>query len=261
MKIRRRKFLIGVLNVSLATGAFLIILLLFFNYLFLPTKVRQPLKMPNLLGSQVDTLQKFLDKYDLTYKISYEVDNWKLQKPAGTVLTQIPKSGKEIKEGREVIITITTKKPKTGVKMPRLVDTRFDDAVAQLKSLGLDTGKITYRPHLGENVVILQSHQGDTLKPGTLLPLGKKIDLMVGTGLGEVPFEMPNLVGLTLKAARKRLDELELWPSQVVYVYKPEKQAGIVMRQHPKMFANKPGKKTKIRAGEMVDLWVVGDYQ
>ncbi len=263
MKIKKKKIGIGLLNVSLATLGFLAILLVFFNYVFSPTKVRQPIKMPDLVGSQADTLGEFLDKYGLTYKITYEVDNWKSKKPHGTILTQTPKSGQEVKAGREVLITIVSEKRTDRVKLPKLINQRFDDMVEKLQSLGLDTGKITYHPYLGENVVIHQSYEGDTLKPGTFVPKGTKIDLMVGTGLGKVAFEMPNLVGLTFEEAKKRLDELRLWSGNIMYVYKPEKQSGLVVRQDPKILVNGQGKKRMIRGGEHVDLWVVRnpDYQ
>ena len=139
--------------------------------------------MPNLLGSQIDTLQKFLNKYDLTYKIIYEIDNWQLKKSAGTVLTQIPKSGKEVKEGREVLITITAKKPTSQAKMPQLVDKRLDDAVEQLKKLGLDTGKITYRAFLGENIIMEQRYKGKQIQANTYVSIGSKIDLYRSIGI------------------------------------------------------------------------------
>ena len=255
MKVKKKKIGIGLLNVSLATLVFLAILLVFFNYVFSPTKVRQPIKMPDLVGSQADTLGEFLDKYGLTYKITYEVDNWESKKPHGTILTQTPKRGQEVKAGREVLITIASEKLTDRVKLPELQG--FDDMVEKLQSLGLDTGKITYHPFLIENVVIHQSYEGDILKPGTLVPKGTKIDLMVGTGLGKVEFEMPNLVGLTLEEAKKRLQALQLLLGHTGYAYKPDKKSGIVIRQDPKILVNGQGKKRMIRAGEFVDLWMV----
>ncbi|OJJ16434.1 hypothetical protein BKI52_34680 [marine bacterium AO1-C] len=257
MKIRRKKVLVGLFNISLAGVGFLLILLFFFNYLFSPTKVRHQVKMPNLLGSKVDTLQQFLSKYNLKYRITHEIDNWKLKKTAGTILTQIPKSGKEIKEGREVLIGVMAKKITDQVKMPKLIDKELDIAVAELRSLNLDTGKITYRAYKNNHAVMTQSYQGRLIKPGEFISKGSKIELLVGIRTNSKWFKMPDLEGLQLTEAKKRIDEAQLWLRNITYIERPGKKPGTVVRQ-------KPTTRTypdmdKVRAGEIVDLWVVSN--
>jgi len=271
MKFKRKKVFVGLLNVNLAIVAFLVILLIFFNTLFSPTKVRRQIKMPDLLESRVDTLQQFLDKYKMDYKIIREIDNWKLKKPAGTILTQIPKSGKEIKEGRKVFITIVARKLTDEVKMPKLIDVPFDLAERTLKNADLDLGKITYKPFLGGNVIMEQFYKGKKIQPNTYVPKGSKIDLVVGNGLGEKEFRMPDLVLMPLDEAEQLLKGYELLVGNITYVYNSKRKLGTVIRQNPMVFVGERGKgvkkgspmdnqkRTLVRAGELVDLWVVGD--
>lgn len=270
MKIKRKKFLVGLLNVVLATLGFLVIMLVFFNYWFSSTKVRDQIKMPDLVGSQVDTLQKFLDQHNLSYKITHQVDNWRLHKPAGTILTQIPEKEKAVKEGREVLITIVSKKLTDKAKMPRLVDKPIDIVEAQLKRIDLAMGKVTRKPFLGENIVMEQYYQGKKIEPETLVPKGSKIDLVVGDGLGEVPFKMPDLVGMKLEEAEKILKKLELLIGNITYVYNSSQKYGTVVRQNPTIYVDKlkkgvkqgrtldERKRREVIAGELVDLWVSG---
>lgn len=120
MKFEKKGCLMALLHTSIAVTLFIVIIHLFFNNWFSATKQRDIIKMPKITDSNVDTLQRFLHKYKLTYRVKKEMNSKNIKKPKGTILTQIPKPGEEIIENREVIITITAMKPDTIVKMPKL---------------------------------------------------------------------------------------------------------------------------------------------
>ena len=65
--------------------------------------------------------------------------------------------------------------------MPNILKFTFRQAKPQLEALGFTIGKITYKDAIGEGVMSM-SHKGKPLKPGDVLPLTSKIDLVVGNG-------------------------------------------------------------------------------
>jgi hypothetical protein len=57
----------------------------------------------------------------------------------------------------------------------------FRQAKPQLEALEFKIGTISYKDAIGEGVISM-SYKGKPLKPGTLLPLTSKIDLVIGNG-------------------------------------------------------------------------------
>ena len=156
--------------------------------------------------------------------------------------------------------------------MPDLIDGSLKNAELVLRSYGLRLGKIEYKPDLASNAVLEQRIDGRVVEPGTMVPLGTAIDLIVGDGLGNRVFEMPNFLGLELEEAGfsivgsglttgsvmvQVLDTVDILNIlQQVREMKLETdtaaviKTGHVYRQHPS-----PGE--EVRLGEQVDLWVV----
>ena len=106
------------------------------------------------------------------------------EKVPGTVLDQDPAPNSNVKENRMIYLTINATQP-PDVKMPDLVDVSFRQAEAMLQSFGLITGEITYKADLAKNAVLEQRYRNKIIKPGTMLPKGSEIDLVLGDGLGE----------------------------------------------------------------------------
>ncbi len=121
-------------------------------------------------------------------------------KPALTVVEQEPAPGKKVKENRTVYLSITRSQA-PHVRFPDLEDVSLRQAEAILKSYGLLTGEITYKPDLCKNCVLYAEVNGNPIKKGDEIPRGTVIDLVLGDGIGNTRIAVPQLVGLTLEEA------------------------------------------------------------
>lgn len=257
------------LGIVIALLTFLV-MILFSSILPSTTNHGETVTVPDLSGRKVEELKRFLESRDLSYEVKDSSYSRRHRNSPGTVLLQSPEAGAKVKRYRKIYITITPKDaPK--VKMPKLVDRPFDMAENVLRNLDLDLGKISYKPFIGENVIMEQHYLGKKIQPNTYIPKGSKIDLVVGDGLGEKDFKMPDLVLMPLDEAEQLLKGYELLLGNITYVYNSNKALGTVIRQNPSVFIGKKKDgvkkgsagdvrgRTTVRAGELVDLWVVGN--
>ena len=248
----------------------LVVMILFSSILPSTTNHGETVTVPDLTGRKVEELKRFLESRDLTFEVKDSTYSRRHRDRPGTILLQSPEPGAKVKRFRKIYITVTPKNAPR-VKMPKLIDVPFDMAERTLKNADLDLGKITYKPFLGENVIMEQFYKGKKIQPNTYIPKGSKIDLVVGDGLGEKEFRMPDLVLMPLDEAEQLLKGYELLVGNITYVYSSKRELGTVIRQNPAVFIGKKRKGVKkggpmddrkralVRAGELVDLWVVGN--
>jgi beta-lactam-binding protein with PASTA domain len=239
----------------------LVLLIFFFIYLPAVTNHGESITVPELEGMSLGEMVDFLEARNLSYEVSDS--GYTSDQPPLTVLKQYPKAGAYVKEGRKIYLTVQATQPQP-VKMPNLIDGSLKNAELVLRSYGLTRGEIIYKPDLAQNAVLDQQFEGETIKPGTIIPKGSTIDLIVGDGLGKRVFDAPDFTGLDIEDAEfsiigsglnvgsvivkvatdELLEELDV-DSDTAYV----SISGKVVRQFPK-----PG--DQIRLGEQVDLWI-----
>jgi eukaryotic-like serine/threonine-protein kinase len=257
-------------------AVFSAVVVLFFFYSYLPniTHHRETVTVPDLQGMSVSEAEKFLTDRDLEYTIA-DSSFSKAHKPY-TIITQSPEPGAKVKQSRKIRLTINPKNP-PNVVLPLLTDMPFVDALRTLKNANLELGKIKYKPHIGENVVIEQYYKGRSITKADFeantikVPMGTKIDLLVGDGLGETEFNMPDLIGLSQEEAELVLKGSELVLGTINYDFKSRRELGTVVRQTPTVFVGKARQgvragsaqddrdRNKVRAGDIIDLWVAGN--
>jgi beta-lactam-binding protein with PASTA domain len=138
------------------------------------------------------------------------------------------------------------------VKMPDIIGRSMSSAKNQLLSNGLVAGDPEYIAALEENTVLKIKVDGREISPGSAVPKGSKVTLVVGDGLGDQMIEVPNLVGMAA-------DEAEILTSgqnlsiTIHYVGTVEGTAdGTIVRQRPAAQGN------KIRIGDVIDVDVAG---
>lgn len=225
-----------------------VVLLFFYVYLPWTTNHGQVVTVPNLVGMQQAELEAYLDARDLEYLV--EDSTFNPDKPALSVLSQYPASGQKVKVGRKIFVTLNSRQPPL-VKMPNLVNRSVTNAEGELESYGLKKGEIQYVPDLQFNAVLKQLYQGREIKEGTQVPKGSRIDLVVGNGLGNQDFDVPNLVGSNYDEAGFTLSGMDLKVGTTIYEQGSGKPDGTIIRQRPEAGA-------KIRVGDQVDIWVAG---
>jgi beta-lactam-binding protein with PASTA domain len=244
-----------------------VIAVLFFFYVYLPltTNHGETITVPDVVGVHYDDLDEFLTNRDLRFEVS-EDSSYSADEPPQTVLQQFPLPGSKVKADRKVYVTLNTSSPPL-IEMPNLVDASQKTALMVLKSYELKLGNREYAPDLAFNAVLAQLYEGDTIAPGTKIPKGSTIDLVLGNGLGNQSLESPNLIGQDEESARiailgsglvvgniryekKGLAVVERMIEVDSVIYEQiTVEPGAVSKQEPA-----PGRNVKLQ--QKIDLWI-----
>ncbi len=213
------------------------------------TRHGQSLSLPNLKGLNIEEAEKILDQKKLRYLITDTVFVDKLPKLA--VAEQNPAPNSKVKEGRIIYLSINSDASAT-VLMPNLINSSLRYAETVLSGMGLLVGSVTMRPDIAQNAVLDQLWKGQSMQPGTKLPKGASIDLVVGDGSGGALVPMPNLNGLSLLDATNVLQTSLLQLGTVVYEGQiKDSTKAIVKRQNPSFLEG-----ATMKGGEFVDLFL-----
>ncbi len=172
---------------------------LFIHWLTFTTDHGQEITVPNLSKLSEEQVEDKLDDLNLEYVLLDSVD-YNKDYPKHTVVEQDPNAGEKVKEGRKIYIKINSS-GFTTVRIPDLIEKTYRQAVPTLKSLGLEEGKITYKPYLGKDMVLEMWLNGKKLNPGDKVFKSSKIDLVLGDG--EVGFDESEADSLSVPATEE----------------------------------------------------------
>jgi beta-lactam-binding protein with PASTA domain len=222
-------------------------------YLWEHTNQEDAVAVPSFYKVHIDDLDLFVKDKDLSYEIqdSVYLDDWE----KGTVCWQYPRptdsTGMKVKPGRKILLSVVPMNPKM-ISMPDVVDMSKRMAEMTLGALGMKT-KITYQPAVeGKDFVIKQLYNGKPINPGTFVPKGSRIELIVAQGQTGETTVMPNLMGLTISQARERLTNLTITLSVTCDDCKTEAEIerAIIYKQSPE-----GGDNAVIMAGTTATVW------
>ena len=243
---------------SLILNLFLALLLIvglgfvFFNSLNVITRHGEEIAVPKLTGKNLNEVlkelkaKKFKVEIDSTYK-SY-IDP--LQ-----ILTQEPEAGEMVKVGRTLFIIVNRAEPPK-IEMPDLVSKSFRNAVLILKSYRFVMGDTIYRPDIAAGAVLEQLYNGKKVMPGTKIPYGSRIDLVVGEGLADYEVDVPNLIGKPWRDAKDILKSAGLFHLLVFEGPIADTMSAIVFKQYPEAL-NELDFPNAIRGGDMIDIHIM----
>ena len=113
-----------------------------------------------------------------------------------------------------------------------------------------------FKPDFAKNSVLEQQYNGERIKPGTRLTMGSGITLVLGSGLGAMEFNVPELVSLTYHEARITLESLGLTTGVVL----PDPDVtdtlnAYIYRQSPERVTY-DNRYNRIRPGQTIDIWL-----
>ena len=208
--------------------------------------------MPSVVGKSYDEAKTILDKagFDVEIQDSIYVDTVKPMK----VLRQVPESEEVVKVNRTVYLTINRAVPPM-VPMPNLVGFSFRSAQMELENMGLQVGDTIYKADFARNSVLEQRYKGQTITPGTKIRMGSSISFVLGTGVGNEKFIVPNLVGVTFCAAKSLIESHGLVIGSVYALGITDTCAAYIYKQNPERF-DEEKKFRYIRTGQTIDLWL-----
>jgi beta-lactam-binding protein with PASTA domain len=123
---------------------------------------------------------------------------------------------------------------------------------AMLDGFGLKLGEMVYRNDIAKDVVLGVSSKGKSLRAGSVLPKGAKVDLILGDGFGAAEISVPDLTGLSREEAIFLLRGNSLFLGKVSYEGVISDSTKVkVIRQVP---SSDHGDSTTIKQGSMVDI-------
>lgn len=240
-------------NLVAAVVMIVLIAILFFTFLGYITKHGKTIQVPQVTGKSLESAKLLLTSagFNMAVQDSAYVDSL----PPLTVLRQTPEANYVVKVNRTVYLTLNKRMPPM-TAMPNLINYSFRSAVMTLQSQRLDVGDTLYKPDIAKNAVLSQLFEGKAIKPGTMIPEGSKITLVLGDGVGNTANPVPNLVGLTLLQALDLLSASNLNRGVVITEGTiTDTSNAVVFKQIPAV-NNEQGEPNHIRAGESMDLYI-----
>jgi eukaryotic-like serine/threonine-protein kinase len=177
----------------------IMILLIWLNFY---TRHGQARSVPDFYGLNMEQVTKLARRSKLNVEVIDSVYTTLVQR--GCVAEQNPKPGFKVKKWRHVVLILNAKNPEM-VAMPNLVDLPIRQAIAIIANSGLEMGQLRYKPDLSVDVVLEQLYNGRSVAEGDSIQKGSIVDLVLGKGLSNQRTEVPDLIGLGLESARKRL--------------------------------------------------------
>ncbi len=237
-------------------AAFALIFLL--GFLFLAslnwlTNHGKYLKVPSVKGRNVDEGIKTLEAQGFEVMIQDSV--YFPDVPKYTILKQLPEPDATVKANRTVYLTINRAKP-PDVDMPKLEGLSLRYALDKLEKSHLKLEDTVYRPDFMKGSVLEQQYMSARISPGTKVPWGSGITLIIGGGLQAEQVLVPDLLGLTFAEAKEILQEKGISMAAVVPMNTVRDTAmAYVYKQNPEI-KDIDGNPVFIRPGQTMDIWL-----
>lgn len=207
------------------------------------------------------------DVIDLTYEEAKEIFEDKDMKcevidsvfmskrKLGGIVEQIPPAGSKVKEGRTIYL-ITNSTSIRKIALPDVREISLRQAEAMINSIGLRVDSIEYVPSEFKDLVKNAKHKGGIIAPGTKIPEGSAVVLLVGKGDADEEIEMPSFRALNATQSINKAHAAYINIGEIIYDKKPadEKDADSYF-----VYKQKPITGSIVKFGETVDLYLTKD--
>ena len=210
------------------------------------------LVIPDLRGSNVEEAEQILANKGLYAQVIDSV--YVRNKKQGAIIEQIPAPNSNVKSNRPVYIIINSRKARQ-VTLPEISEVSYRQADAMLQSVGLSVANVEYAPSEFKDLVIEIKLHGRTIFPGTRIPEGSAVVLVVGNGSGVAESKaVPSLKGIGLDEANLKANEGSFQIGVVEYDVPPSGNEAkyIIYRQRPAAGSSLP-------VGGKIDVYLTTD--
>ncbi|HZK68480.1 MAG TPA: PASTA domain-containing protein [Paludibacter sp.] len=207
--------------------------------------------VPDLRGSTVEEAQVILASKGLRVQVIDSV--YVRGKKLGTIIEQNPSPNSNIKTNRPIYVKINSRFVRQ-VTLPELSDVSYRQADAMLQSIGLSVGSVEYAPSEYKDLVIQVKFHGRAVLPGTRIPEGSAVVLVVGSGLGNAEVQVPAIKGMSLEDATQAITTASFVVGAVEYDSTPsgDEAEYIIYRQ-------RPAAGSSLSAGSKINLYLSKD--
>jgi len=248
-----KESLVGYILKRVLLAIVLVVILIWGTLLVLDeyTRLGEAVPVPDLRGLYEEEAAGILRSHNLYIQVIDSV--YDKNKALGTIIEQIPAAGSSVKKNRSIFLILNKRHSKT-IPMPEVNDISFRQADALLRSLGLRVAYVEYQPSEFKDLVIDVRYNGQHIDPGTRLPEGSSLVLVVGSGFGASAGTVPFLIGTTLTNARTDALAASFIVGAANYDVPPmnDEQAYRIYRQVPA-----PGE--QVSEGTRINLWLTKD--
>jgi len=208
--------------------------------------------IPDLRGMYVEEAQVVLAKQGLYPQVIDSV--YVRGKKLGTIIYQTPAANANIKTNRPVYIIINSRNVHQ-VAIPEIGDVSYRQADAMLQSVGLSVSNVEYAPSEYKDLIIDVKFRGRSVLPGTRVPEGSSLVLVVGSGIGEgADAQVLALKGMTMEEATQEIQSASFVIGAVEYDVPPSGNEAnyIIYRQRPVAGSSLP-------IGSRIDVYLSTD--
>ncbi len=163
--------------------------------------------VPELKGMKLEEAMQTLQDRDLGHLIIDSIYDKKAE--AGTILEQSPAPESQVKEGRQVFLTIYSFE----APMEKLSVKEGDFAAVamiKLKNKGIEFDTLYEANNTFPGSIIRVSYKGRKTKPDDLIPKGGKVTLVIGRAV-KTKIIVPDFTGFTCAEAERMMDTLNLF--------------------------------------------------
>ena len=217
------------LKYSAITVIAFILLFLAFDVVIMPLYVQQgqTRNVPSVLGMPIEQARKTLADSGLDFKETEPKSD--KQYAIGTVAAQNPPAGAEVKQGRNVYLTVSG--GERFVNVPVLRGRSLRDATFTLETSGLTLGNITYQVSLEfpENTIIDQE-----TAPATNVKRGSRISVIVSQGRSADRLPVPKTAGKTLTEAERIIIQAGFNVGNITFQVNLDLLPNTVIDQYPR---------------------------
>lgn len=249
--ITHRPLWVNLIIAVVLAVAFFALFILSLNFL---THHGRSKSVPQVVGKTFADAQKVLDKqdFDIVIQDSVYIDSL----PPLAVVKQVPESDAVVKVNRTVYLTLN-RAVAPMIEMPNLIGFSYRNAMMNLSSTGL-SADTTYKSDFAKNSVLEQLYNGDPISPGTKIRMGSKLTLVLGSGVGEMVYPVPNLVGRTYGESKGVLEANGI---NLLVLSAPgvtDTLNAYIVDQDPKRYYE-DGQLQKIRSGQFINVKLSAD--
>lgn len=251
----RSQFLILIRQLAILIAVVVLFVVLISVALRVYTRHGQNVSVPELRRLSLTEVKKICDERGLKFEISDSV--YSSNAAPGTVIDQTPPATFKVKKERTIFLTIKAYSVEQ-VAMPRLIDLSIKSAQAQLATVGLGVGKISYKPDIARDAVIEQMFNGKPIPAGTRVAKGSLIDLVLGKGEDEgiTKTVVPDLKSYSLYTAGLVAAQNSLNIGAKIGDGTVKTQADSLSAV---IYKQSPAKGRMVLPGSEIDVWITTD--
>jgi len=168
--------------VQLVIAIVLVAVLVFglLKFLNFRTHHGEEIEVPDLIKMQLTAADEKLKEAGLELYVLDTVD-FRPDLPPFSIVEQDPRPKNKVKDGRKIYVKINAGEY-SDVTLPDLEGKTFRQVSANIKSLGLKEGKITYKPHIAKDEVLGVFFKGKKVKRGDKVKKNAELDFVLGDG-------------------------------------------------------------------------------